>query len=248
MSGAIYRPMAQLQSVLDVLFPPQCPCCRAPIAAGQGLCGPCWTGFPFIHGNACRACGLPLPGAEDGDAFCDSCLHLPPPWNRGVAVALYEGRARQVALGIKHGDRGDLVPLAAGWLARNARAFLRDGPVVIPVPLHRRRFLRRRSNQSAEIARELCRATGAAYLPDGLVRTRATPSQSGRDRAARFANLDGAMAANPAQAAKIAGQRVLLIDDVMTTGATLSACTHALQAAGAAEVNVAVLARVDQAH
>lgn len=204
--------------------------------------------MPFIGNGACVTCGLPLPGTTDEDTHCDFCLADPPPWARGVAVALYGGRARQIVLGLKHGDRGDLVPLVARWLAGRARRLQRSDTVVVPVPLHRLRFLRRRSNQSADMARAFCRLTGAEYLPDALVRTRSTPSQDGRDRTARFANVDSAFAVDPARAARFLNRPVLLIDDVMTTGATLTACTRALEAAGVTRIDVAVLARVERPH
>jgi len=158
----------------------------------------------------------------------------------------YEGSGRRLVLALKHGDRLDLVPMLAGWMLRAGPDLVREADLILPVPLHWRRLLTRRFNQAAELARGVARAGGrrGVYAPRLLRRIRATPTQDGRNRAARLANLAGAIALAPGAERRLAGRRVLLIDDVMTTGATLDACARACLAGGAAAVDVLVSALV----
>ena len=230
-----------------VIFPPQCLLCGDLVAGQGGLCGPCWRDTPMILGPVCRLCGVPvLSGdaapAETG-AVCNACGAAGRPWDWGRSVMLYSGGARRLVLGLKHGDRLDLVPGLAVWMAaRLAGAEMRDA-VVVPVPAHRWRLFRRRYNQAAVLANALARNLGADACPDALRRTRATAPQRGREEAARRRNVADAIAVAPARAARLAGARVILVDDVMTSGATLEACATALRAAGAREIGVVVLAR-----
>ncbi len=205
-----------------------------------GLCPDCWRDTSFIAGTACKQCGAPLPG-EGEDLLCDSCITFPPAWNRGASAVLYEGGGRKMVLALKHGDRLDLVPALAGWMRGPAKDLLQTADIVAPVPLHRWRLLKRKFNQSAELARHLSRPK---CIPDLLTRIRRTPSQAGLNRVQRMENQRGAFDINPRFSSKLDGKSVLLVDDVMTTGATLSACAEALFAAGAANVDVVVLARV----
>lgn len=227
------------------MLPPQCIGCGAAVDSDFGLCGSCWRDTPFIAGLVCDRCGTPLPGEDAGHAeYCDDCLTLARPWDRGRAVMLYRDMGRRLVLAFKHGDRLDLARPAAGWLLRAAAPILLPDMLVAPVPLHWSRLLRRRYNQSAVLSRALARLAGLDHCPDLLVRHRKTPSQEGRDRDARFANLSDAIRAHPRRAARIAGRPVLLIDDVMTSGATLAAAADACLAKGAAAVSVLALARV----
>lgn len=209
------------------------------------LCPDCWRQTPFVSGLVCDLCGTPLPGADPGHAVqCDDCLRIARPWSRGRAAMLYADNARQMVLALKHGDRQDLAPPAARWLFRAAQPMLEPDMVVAPVPLHWLRLLRRRYNQSALLSGGLARLAGLAHCPDLLQRTHRTPTQDGRSRDARFANLQGAIRVHPRRAARLADRAVLLVDDVMTSGATLAAASEACLAAGAAHVAVVVLARV----
>ena len=209
-----------------------------------GLCGTCWRDTPFVTGLACDLCGVPLPGASDGAEHCDDCLTIARPWVRGRAAVLYRGTARKLVLALKHGDRHDIVAPAAGWMARALLPILPEAPLLVPVPLHPWRLIGRRYNQSALLAGALARQLGCDGYPDALVRTRRTPSLDGRTRDERFATLSGALAPHPRQGAVLNGRNVVLVDDVMTSGATLAAGAEACHAAGAASVCVAVLARV----
>lgn len=237
---------ALLGALVRVVYPPRCLCCEEHVESEFALCGPCWRDTPFIEGLVCDACGAPLPGQEDEGLrpHCDDCLRHPPPWTRGRAALLYDGAARQMVLQLKHADRLDLARPLGDWLLRAGRAIIEPGMIVAPVPLHWTRLLRRRSNQSALIAARMASGAGLVHVPDLLQRLRRTPSQEGRGRAARFANLDGAIRAHPRRIAAARGRHVLLVDDVMTSGATLSAACRALTGAGVAQVSVLVLARV----
>lgn len=239
----------RLQGALHLLYPPACIACNAPVTEDHALCPTCWRDTPFVAGTVCDQCGTPLPSdglpeADDAPAVCDDCIGLARPWGRGRAVLIYRGTARKMILDIKHGDRLELIGPAGRWLARAAAPLLRDGMLIVPVPLHWTRLLRRRFNQAAMMAQALSSATGYACCPDLLQRLRRTSSQGGRDRDARFRNLDAAIRLHPRRQHHARGRHILLVDDVMTSGATLAACADACLAGGAAAVDVVVLARV----
>lgn len=229
---------------LHLVFPPRCIACGEAVGDDFGLCGPCWRETPFLTGLCCDECGAPLPGEGAGDDRCDDCLTLPRPWGRGRAALAYDGTARRLVLALKHGDRLDLVPPMASWLHRAAGPILEPGMLIAPIPLHRLRLLKRRYNQSALLSAKLAARAGLDHCPDLLQRIRATPSQDHRSRTERFANLDGAIRVAQRHADLVQGRHVLLVDDVMTSGATFTAATRACLAAGAANVSVLSLARV----
>lgn len=229
---------------LALIFPPQCLSCGDPVQNEGGLCGPCWRDTPFILGLCCDLCGAPLPGASDVAVTCDDCRARDRPWVRGRAVMLYRGGGRRLVLGLKHADRLDLAPAMAGWMAARAGPLVQDDTLIAPVPAHWWRFFRRRYNQAAVLAQALAARMDRPVFPDLLVRRRATKAQDGMGPDARYANLADAITVTPRHADALACQRVLLVDDVMTSGATLDACARACLAAGAAEISVMVLARV----
>lgn len=235
-----------LQNALRVLYPPRCLLCEALVEVDYALCGACWRDTPFITGLVCDGCGLPLPG--DGEAgqsvLCDGCLANPRPWRWGRSAFLYQGNGRRIVLSLKHGDRHDLAWPAALWMQQAADRLLDANWLVAPVPVHWRRLLRRRYNQAALLSAALARAGTLDHCPDLLVRRRATAVQDGLDRPARYANLSGTLEIAPRRRAMVAARSVLLVDDVLTSGATLTAATEACQAAGAREVAVLTLARV----
>jgi len=234
-----------LQAALELLYPPQCISCATPVASDFGLCGECWRATPFIGGLVCDQCGIPLPGPDAGDsAVCDDCIAIARPWGQGRAALLYRDNARSLVLALKHGDRMDLARPAGGWLLKAARPILGPETLVVPVPLHWVRLLRRQYNQAALLSARMAGIAGLAHCPDALVRRRPTGTQDGRTRDGRFANLVGAFAVPPRRRSRVADREVLLVDDVMTSGATFAAATEALLAAGARSVNVLALARV----
>ncbi|MDB6176801.1 ComF family protein [Paracoccus sp. Z330] len=242
---------AALKGALSLLYPPQCIGCGEPVAAGTGnggdLCPECWRDMQFIIGCACSRCGVPLPddGIETPDEalLCDDCLRTDPPWRQGRAAFVYSGTGRKLVLALKHGDRPDLAPHLAGWLTQAARPLIRQDMIVAPVPLHMRRLLKRRYNQAGLLSRHLAVSAGLEHAPNLLIRKRNTNPQDRRSVTERFANQQDAMIVNPRLGDLSRGRAVLLIDDVMTSGATLSACAEALQEAGSGPISVAVLAR-----
>lgn len=236
---------ARMQSALHLIFPPQCLGCGAPVASDFGLCAACWRDTPFIAGLVCDRCGTPLPGSDDGEgAVCDDCMTIARPWAHGRAALLYGDMGRRLVLALKHGDRQELAAPAAAWMVRAAQPILLPDMLVAPIPLHWSRLLKRRYNQSALLSKELARLAGLDHCPDLLRRIRRTASQEGRDREGRFRNIQDAIALHPGRRLRLSGRPVLLVDDVMTSGATLAAATEACLAAGAAQVSVVTLARV----
>lgn len=234
----------KLQSALKLVYPSQCLTCGIAVEEDLSLCGTCWREAYFIHGLTCRSCGVPLPGDDLGeDIQCDDCITTARPWYRGKAALMYRGKGREVVLRLKHGDRTDLARPAGQWMARVAPN-LDPNTVVVPVPLHWLRFLKRRYNQAALLAQVVASELNLAYLPDALHRPRATESLDGKNRNERFSTLDGMIVPHSKRGKTLNGRPVLLIDDVMTSGATLATCTEACFAAGAKQVDVLVLARV----
>ena len=243
MSGLIAQ-TAGLQTLLHAVFPPECLSCRARVASDDGLCGPCWRDTAFITGDVCDGCGVPMRGDVEGGDKCDDCMRIARPWDQGRAALLYKDRGRKLVLALKHGERHDIVRPAGRWLAKAARGILREGAVIAPVPLHWTRMVRRRYNQSALIAQAMARELGNPYCADLLKRERATTTLDGKSREARFLEISGAITVQSRRAHRIEGRSVLLVDDVMTSGATLAACTEACLASRASEVCVVTLARV----
>lgn len=187
---------------------------------------------------------MPLPGVpQDHGLPCDSCLTLRRPWCEGRAAFVYEDIGRSLVLALKHGDRTDLAVPAARWMARAGADLLGDRPLIAPVPLHWRRLFRRRYNQAALLAQRLARLTGQEVCVDLLQRIRRTPALELASVETRFAALAGAMRLHPRRAARLRGRAVVLVDDVMTSGATLDACAGACLDGGAREVRILTLAR-----
>lgn len=236
-----------MESALSLIYPDQCFLCETRVDSGGGLCGTCWRETPFLSGLVCESCGVSLPGVDAAAVYCDECLVMPRPWEIGRAALSYRDAGRRIVLALKHADRLDLVPACAGWMARAGQPVFKDESVLVPVPSHWTRLLTRRYNQAAELCRGLAQATGLEAMPDALLRTKRTPKQDGMTVDERFANMQNAIAANPRCLPRLAGRTVCLIDDVMTSGATLSAATHALFDGGVERVSVLTLARVEKA-
>lgn len=233
-----------LSPVIELVYPPRCPACGAAIASHGALCQDCWAGLVIPGEPACRDCQRPFRHDETPEgSVCAPCLANPPLHDGISAATLYTDEARKLVLAFKHGHRIAL----AGLLARQmlARLPLLEGHwLVVPVPLHRLRLWRRGFNQSALLAGEIARARGHELLVDGLVRTRATPPLGELGRKQRAEVLKGAIAVNPKPADRLKGAQVLLVDDVMTSGATTTACLTVLRKAGAATVRIACFSRV----
>jgi ComF family protein len=233
------------RGLVDLLFPRLCMSCRMPVSA-QGLCAACWSGIAFLDGPGCSCCGLPFAVELEGENFCAACIARKPAFDTARAILAYDDKSRGAILALKHADRLDLVPGFARWLGRTGRASLSDCDLIVPVPLHRWRLWQRRYNQSAELARWLAANSGLAADPFVLVRSRSTPSQGAMASAkARRRNVQRAF--RVPDPARVAGKRILLLDDVLTTGATAESCARALKRAGATRVHVLALARVVKA-
>lgn len=207
-----------------------------------GFSAEAWSRIHFLDGPVCDGCGAPFPYAT-GDR-CTACLAQPHAFNAARAACVYDETSREPILQLKHADRLDLAPLFARWIRRAGAELVEAADAIAPVPLHPFRLLARRYNQAAEIARPLSALSGTPYLPDAIRRRRATPTQAGRSGSGRRRNVAGAFEVPAAARRRIEGLRVLLIDDVLTTGATADACARALKAAGAVRVDLAVVARV----
>jgi len=236
------RVRALWRGTLDLVFPPQT--IDGGLALVGGLSAAAWSRIQFLDGPVCDGCGTPFE--YDIGSRCAACLARPRAFDAARAACLYDETSREPILKLKHADRLDLAPLFARWLSRAARELIAEADAIAPVPLHSSRLLGRRYNQAADIARPLARLTGVPYLPDALVRRRATETQGGKSGSGRRRNVQGAFQVPPRRAARVAGKRILLIDDVLTTGATAEGCARALKAAGAVRVDVAVVARVKE--
>ena len=231
-----------LQTVIRALFPPQCLLCEAWVAEAGGLCPECWRDTEFLTGVLCDSCAAPLPGLEaDIAVHCDTCLSTPPPWRHARAVMRYSGRGRHLVLALKHSDRTDIAPGAASMMHRAAHDIITTESVFVPVPLHWTRLAKRRYNQAALLAQALAKQTGAQAAVGALHRPKRTRSLGGLNADARARELDAAIVVAQPQA--VLGRHVVIVDDVLTSGATLRACARTILQAGAAHVDILVLAR-----
>lgn len=237
-----------LEPVVDLVFPPRCPLCGEGVARHGGLCTACWSALVVPGEPACARCSRPFADSAAAAAICAPCLADPPRHDGIAAATLYTEASRKLVLQLKHGGRIALAPLLARLMAARLPPLEVDeseeGWIMVPVPLHRWRLWRRGFNQSAELARELARQTGARLVVDGLVRHKQTPMLGRLGAKARRRALSGAIAAHPRRLETLKGARVVLVDDVLTSGATTNACVSALKRAGAQKVMIACFARV----
>ena len=234
-----------LRPVVDLVYPPRCPLCGGSIAVQGGLCGECWGALEVPGEPACSTCQRPM-GAGAANKF-EHCLHCSAqaPLHSGViAATLYNDASRKLILSYKHGSKIALAPLLAQLLAARIPDWDRQPPLLIPVPLHRWRIWQRGFNQAAMLAREIAKRGKGELLVDGLVRTKRTPSLGGLGQEERKRALTGAIGVRSRAARRIAGRDVILVDDVLTSGATSDACVQVLLNAGASSVRIACFARV----
>jgi len=233
-------------AALDLLLPPTCMLCSAPVEAPGLLCGECFGELTAAGEPCCLCCGVPFDlawhAAEGG--LCQRCLDTPPQFERARGALLYDNASRRLVLPFKHGDRIEFAAILGRLMARSGATLLREADVLVPVPLHRRRLFVRRYNQAALLAQALGSMTGRRVLVDALARVTATQNLDGKTAAERRDEVATAFAVRSRRAGQLEGRRVLLIDDVMTSGATAGACSESLLAAGAAAVDVLVAARV----
>lgn len=232
-----------LRRVLDVALPTLCPACREPVG-GNGLCASCWSKLSLIAPPYCERLGIPFafdpgPGVLSMQAITD-----PPAYHRARAVVRYDEVARAMVHALKYGDRLELAPTMGRWMARAGRELLAEADALVPVPLHWRRLWARRFNQSALLAKTISREAGISVADGVLKRVKATAQQVGLTQAERALNVQGAFRVPAEGKVEVAGRRLVLVDDVLTSGATSDACARALLRAGARGVDVLVFARV----
>ncbi len=233
-----------LQRLIGIVYPPTCIACQAAIGEAQALCARCWSGIGFIERPYCERLGTPFPVDLGPGLLSPAAIAAPPVFGRARAACRFEGTARELVHRLKYGDRVDL-SLTLGRMMRLAgRELIADADLVVPIPLHRTRLWQRRFNQAAVLARILARNAGVPLALTALARVRPTRRQVGLTRAQRADNLQGAFRVPDAMRPRVEGRRILLIDDVLTTGATANAAARALLRAGAGAVDVLTFARV----
>lgn len=231
-------------AALGLLLPRRCLACGATVESDGALCAECWPAIRFLSPPCCACCGLPFEYDQGPDALCAGCTARPPAFRHARAVFAYDDASRGPVLAFKHADRTDAAPAFVRMMIQAAGSLLAEADLIAPVPLHRSRLLSRRYNQAAILANALAARSGMEGVPDLLIRRRRTPSQGGLGAAARRRNVAGAFALRPGYRDRVKDRVVLLVDDVMTTGATMEACARPLLRAGAAAVDALALARV----
>jgi ComF family protein len=228
---------------LDIALPTLCVACREPVD-GDGVCATCWAKLSFIAPPFCPRLGIPFVYDPGPDMLSMEAIANPPAYTRARAAVRYDDVARTLVHALKYQDRTDLAPAMGRWMARAGRELLAEADVLVPVPLHWKRGWSRRYNQSGALARVIERQTGVKLSSEALRRVRPTQQQIGLSRKERASNVQGAFKVSADRQSLIHGRRVVLIDDVLTSGATVDACARALLRAKAASVDVLVFARV----
>ncbi len=228
-----------------MLFPHRCLSCGMVVGEPHALCPTCWPDIRFITQPYCACCGLPFPHDYGGEAtLCARCLDQHPPYASARSAIVYDDKSKAMVLRFKHGDQLYLAPSFAHWMMRAAPEISTIPSFLVPVPLHWTRLLTRRYNQSALIARALAKLSGNVLAVDALVRRRKTPSQGAMNREQRAKNVAGAFRMRRKWREKLKGQHVILVDDVLTTGATVAECAKVLLRSGVQDVRVLTLMRV----
>ena len=233
-------------AALDLLLPPQCLTCDAPVLQPGRFCADCFAITRFVTAPHCARCGTPFATAEQGgpDSLCPDCRADPPAYDRARGALRYDAQARKIVLALKHADRVENAAALAPLMLRAGITFVREADLLVPVPLHRGRLISRRYNQAALLARALARLAGKPARLDALERIRTTRMLGDLGAAERQRELHAAIVVRSTRRDEINGRRILLIDDVLTSGATASSCARALLDAGATAVDVLVAARV----
>jgi ComF family protein len=243
LASAADKVRALLRAALDIALPRLCAVCREPVE-GEGLCASCWSKRSFITRPYCERLGIPFvydpgPGILSMEAIAD-----PPAYNRARAAVRFDEISRVLVHALKYGDRLDLAPMMGRWISRAGREVLAEADALVPVPLHWRRLWTRRFNQSAMLAAAVSAASGVPMVTDALKRVKATVQQVGLSRSERAANVQGAFRVPEQGKAAVVGRRLIVLDDVLTSGVTVEGCARALLRAGASNVDVLVFARV----
>ena len=230
--------------LVNLLMPPRCLSCGLHVDRAETVCTDCWNDLSFISGAVCISCGTPMPESASAEAQCLGCLETPPPYAKARAALYYDAHVMKLISRFKYHDQLHLAPLLVRWMEAAGGEMIAKADMIAPVPLHWTRLLSRKYNQAAILAQGLARSAGRLYMPQLLKRGKRTKPQAALTKQQRKRNVQGAFTLHPRWGKDtVSGKIILLIDDVMTTGATISACARALKKAGAKKVWVLTLAR-----
>jgi ComF family protein len=230
-------------AALDLVLPRLCAVCREPVT-GQGLCPACWLKLSFITRPYCERLGVPFVYDPGPGILSMEAIAAPPAYHRARAAVRFDEISRALVHSLKYGDRLDLAPMMGRWVAHAGREVLAEADALVPVPLHWRRLWARRFNQSAMLAAAVSAESGVSIAAGALKRVKPTAQQVGLTRNERATNVQGAFRVPPEGKPAVIGRKLVLVDDVLTSGATVEGCARALLRAGAANVDVLVFARV----
>ncbi|MHA1540369.1 MAG: ComF family protein [Alphaproteobacteria bacterium] len=233
-----------LNRFVDMLLPPRCFSCGTFVVEHHSVCGECFEKIHFIAAPLCEICGLPFSYDVEDETICGACAQKRPLFEKGRSIVRYDDGSKKIILSFKHGDVVDLVPAFVGWIVGHQKEFVMDADLLVPVPIHRWRLLKRRYNQAALVSNALGRRLEKESFPDLMRRIKNTPPQEHKSIISREDNVRGAFVVHSKYLETVRGKRILLIDDVFTTGATITSCTKVLLKAGASSVSVLTLARV----
>ena len=233
------------RAVVDGVLPPRCLACGTIVDEPDALCSSCWAGMTFFAPPWCAVCGLPFPHPMGEEAVCADCARQKPSWDRARAVMRYDKHSRHLVLALKHGDRTHVARALGRWMGRAGAELFEGADMIVPVPLHWTRLFTRRYNQAGLLAHAVRAAGGPPVMADWLVRRRRTPSQGRLGPVARVRNVRGAFAVR--RGCDVKGKRIVLVDDVLTTGATVEECARVLRRGGAAFIGVLTLSRAVRA-
>jgi ComF family protein len=241
-----YRAAKQfLHHALNIALPSRCVRCADFVEKPGSVCGVCWQEMDFIAKPFCTQCGMPFAFDEADDALlCGGCISDAPAFDVARSALRYNDKSRGLITGFKYSDKLHAARLFSGWMTQAGKACLEGADMIVPVPLHRVRLFTRRYNQSALLAQHIARQSGLPFYPRLIKRLRNSAPQASLSRSSRLTNVKGIFTVLPPY--DVGGKHVVLVDDVMTTGATVRECAKALKKAGAASVRVLVLARTTE--
>jgi ComF family protein len=236
------------RAVIDIIVPPKCLSCRAPVTQGSSLCISCWQNLQFLETPVCDVMGTPFAYDQGAGALSAAALADPPPWDKARAAIVFDQHSKSLIHALKYKDHHEAALMMVRMMARVGRELLAEADLILPVPLHPTRLWKRRFNQAALLAKPLAQIAAKKYTPDVLVRSIATRQQVGLDQKARQKNVKKAFQVPESKLSELKDRNILLIDDVRTTGATFAACAEVLKKAGAGRVNVLSFALVLEPH
>ncbi len=232
-----------INKLLDIIYPPRCIACGDNVHENGTICAKCWGEINFISDPQCQICGFPFDFKVEGNPICAGCIDEKPKFSKARAVFLYDDASRRMITSFKYNDRIENRVAYARWMARVGAEMLADADYIIPVPIHFAKLLLRKYNQAGLLALEIAKISGNKVLVNALIRKKYTRKQAGLNRRLRFENISGAFKINQKYAAILKDKKILLVDDVITTGATADECAKILLKAKVAKVEVLALAK-----